>query len=93
MEETLPTEIISSVHVTNNEQQNIKSLKRNSVDYSNAIPHKICHLNDKMTKQSTNIHRKSSINNDTFYGLPNKAKELFLRIRGISTLYRKYFIY
>ncbi|XP_050575371.1 helicase POLQ-like isoform X2 [Bombus affinis] len=87
LEETLPTEIISSVHVTNNEQQNIKSLKRNSIDYSNAIPHKICHLNDKMTKQSTNIHRKSSINNDTFYGLPNKAKELFLRIRGISTLY------
>ncbi|XP_060824355.1 helicase POLQ-like isoform X2 [Bombus pascuorum] len=87
LEETLPTEIIGSVHVPNNEQQNFKSLKRNSIDYSNAIPHKICHLDDKIIKQSTNIHHKSSINNDTFYGLPNKVKELFLRIRGISTLY------
>ncbi|XP_068988082.1 helicase POLQ-like [Bombus flavifrons] len=88
LEETLPTEIIGSVHTPNNEQQNVKSLKRNSIDYSNAIPHKICHLNDKIIKQNTNIHHKSSINNDTFYGLPNKAKELFLRIRGISTLYQ-----
>ncbi|XP_071878783.1 mutagen-sensitive 301 [Bombus fervidus] len=88
LEETIPTEFIGSVHVPNNEQQNIKSLKRNSIDYSNAIPHKICHLDDKVIKQSTNIHHKSSINNDTFYGLPNKAKELFLRIRGISTLYQ-----
>ncbi|XP_050493111.1 helicase POLQ-like isoform X1 [Bombus huntii] len=88
LEETLPTEIIGSVHTPNNEQQNVKSLKRNSIDYSNDIPHKICHLNDKIIKQNTNIHHKSSINNDTFYGLPNKAKELFLRIRGISTLYQ-----
>ncbi|XP_033349489.1 helicase POLQ-like [Bombus vosnesenskii] len=88
LEETLPTEIIGSVHTSNNEQQNVKSLKRNSIDYSNDIPHKICHLNDKIIKQNTNIHHKSSINNDTFYGLPNKAKELFLRIRGISTLYQ-----
>lgn len=88
LEETLPTEIVGSVHVPNNEQQNVKSSKRNSIDYSNAIPHKICHLDDKIIKQSTNIHPKSSINNDTFYGLPNKAKELFLQIRGISTLYQ-----
>lgn len=79
-----------------NEQQNInkkKLIKRNSDSCSSTIQHKVCCLDNQIIKQGTSIHCKNSVNNDTFYGLPNKAKELFLQIRGINSLYRKYFSY
>ena len=65
-------------------------MKRNSDSCSNIIQHKVCCLDNQIIKQGTSIHCKNLVN-DTFYGLPNKAKELFLQIRGINSLYGKYF--
>lgn len=87
--ETLFTEM----HMSKNEQQNIKLIKRNSDSCSSIIPRKVCCLDNQNIEQGTSIHCKNLVNNDTFYGLPNKVKELFLQIRGINSLYRKYFNY
>lgn len=64
------------------EQQSPKSVKRSVAGDGIFIPNKIYCPDDKTNKQSTN--------NNTFYGLPNRVKELFRKIRNISTLYRKY---
>lgn len=82
---------MNSIHLLKNKQQDVKFLKRYSVNYSNIIPNKICCLDNELKEQNININ--TSLNNDTFYGLSNKIKELFLKIRGINTLYRKYLIY
>ncbi|XP_043520738.1 helicase POLQ-like [Frieseomelitta varia] len=90
-EKTISTEIVESMHMLTNEQQNIKSdklIKRNSDSCSSTIQHKVCCLDNQIIKQGTSIHCKNLINNDTFYGLPNKVKELFLQIRGINSLYQ-----
>lgn len=83
---------MNSIHLLKNKQQDVKFLKRYSVNYSNIIPNKICCLDNELKEQNININT-SLINNDTFYGLSNKTKELFLKIKGINTLYRKYLIY
>lgn len=85
-EETYVTEGINSVHLLKNKQQDVKFLKRYSVNYSNIIPNKICCLDNELKEQNININ--TSLNNNTFYGLSNKIKELFLKIRGINTLYQ-----
>ncbi|CAK9804907.1 Helicase POLQ-like [Anthophora plagiata] len=80
------TEITDSM--SKNEQQNNKSLKRNLDGHSNAILSKVCCSGDKIKEQNTKIHHTNSTNNDTFYGLPKKVQELFLKIRDIKTLYK-----
>ncbi|XP_017875050.1 helicase POLQ-like [Ceratina calcarata] len=65
-----------------NQQQNANSVKRNLIDPISVIPNKILHLD--CDKRQDNC----SLSNDTFYGLPSKVKELLLRIRGISSLYK-----
>ncbi|KOX69175.1 Helicase POLQ-like [Melipona quadrifasciata] len=87
-EKTISTEIVDSMHMPKNEQQNIKLIKRNSDNCSSTVQHKICCLDNQIIKQGTSIHSKNSVNNDTFYGLPNKVKELFLQIRSINSLYQ-----
>lgn len=84
---------MNSIHLLKNKQQDVKFLKRYSdtVNYNNIIPNKICCLDNELKEQNININ--TNLNNDTFYGLSNKIKELFLKIRGINTLYRKYLIY
>lgn len=65
-----------------NQQQSVNSIKRNSFHPINIVSNKILRLDcDK-------IQDSHSLNAGTFYGLPNKVKELYLRIRGISTFYK-----
>ncbi|XP_061931994.1 helicase POLQ-like isoform X2 [Apis cerana] len=87
-EKTHVTEGMNSIHLLKNKQQDVKFLKRYSdtVNYNNIIPNKICCLDNELKEQNININ--TNLNNDTFYGLSNKIKELFLKIRGINTLYQ-----
>lgn len=88
---TVLTQSINSVDLSKNELQNVGSLKRNVADNSNNFPNKICcSENKELHKQHINAC-VMSINNNTFYGLPQTVKQLFSRIRGIDTLYSKYF--
>ncbi|CAL7945074.1 unnamed protein product [Xylocopa violacea] len=86
--EAPPTEILDPIHLPKNNQKNVKFLKRNVVDNSNDIQNKIYCLHEEVDKRNVDVHRTSSIDNNTFYGLPNTVRKLFLEIRGINVLYK-----
>lgn len=91
MEETDLMQIIDAMYMSGSNPKNANSLKRKTADCTNNIPNKTCRSNDNgVNKQCINMHNHS-IKNCTFYGLPDTVKQLFLQVRGIDTLYGKYF--
>ncbi|XP_053995250.1 helicase POLQ-like isoform X1 [Hylaeus anthracinus] len=86
--ETGLMQCLDSMHLSRNKQQNVNSLKRSVVDYNNDIPNKIYHSEDKKASELyTRTYSIASTKHCTFYGLPDRVKNIFLRIRGIEKLY------
>ncbi|XP_076249291.1 mutagen-sensitive 301 [Calliopsis andreniformis] len=84
---TTLTQDIHSLYLSEN-GQNEFSLKRNLIDHTHNIPRKTCRISEKELNGQQRSTSITPIDNYTFYGLPNKVKEIFSKVRGIDTLYK-----